>query len=335
MTSARPDDAARALDLLRTGQRFLLCGHVRPDGDCLGGEVALGTVLRKLGKEVTLMNPDGPAPEFDYLVAHHPIHAWKGELPPHDVAVLLDINELSRTGPLAEPLAAAPSKKVVVDHHVPAGEPWWDAAYLDVTASATGLLCWRLARELGVEPDRAIAEAVFTSLVTDTGWFRYSNTDAETVRTAAALVELGVEPWRIYDALYQRRPATEPRALGAVLQRAEYHAQGRLAVVDVPLVQNGAPPLIDSDPVLDHLREVGTVEVVLFLRELEGGVCKLSARSKTDFDVNLLARRFGGGGHKKASGATLQGPLAEVKGALVAAALEGLEGQDAEAEPAR
>lgn len=316
----------RALALLRAGQRFLLVGHVRPDGDCLGGQGALARGLQGLGKSVTILNADPPAAAFDFLTRELPYAVYAGgALPAHDVVVLLDFNELARTGPMAEAIARAPSKKLVIDHHPYEGRPWWDACFVDVTASATGLLVWRILRALGAPLDPLAARAVFTSLVTDTGWFRYSNTDAETLALAGELIALGVDPAALFGALFQRRPAEEPRALAAVLARLEYHAGGRLAVTVQPLGNGGAPALDDGDPVLDILRAVGRVEVVLYLRETEAGSCKLSARSKTAFDVNRLARRFGGGGHVKAAGATLQGSLADARARVVAAAVEMLE----------
>jgi phosphoesterase RecJ-like protein len=320
----------RALALFREGQRFLLVGHVRPDGDCLGSQGALARGLQGLGKEVTILNADAPAPAFDYLTRELPyrVHAG-GPLPAHDVVVLLDFNELARTGPMAEAIARAPSKKLVIDHHPYEGRPWWDACFVDVSASATGLLVWRILRALGAPLDALVARAVFTSLVTDTGWFRYSNTDAETLAMAGELIRLGAEPAALFGALYQRRPADEPRALAAVLARLEYFARGRLAVTVQPLGNGGAPGLDDGDPVLDILRSVEKVEVVLYLRETEAGSCKLSARSKTAFDVNRLARRFGGGGHVKAAGATIRAALADARAEVVAAAVEMLEARGA------
>jgi phosphoesterase RecJ-like protein len=296
---------------------------VRPDGDCLGGQVALARGLLALGKRVVVLNTHAPTPELDYLREDVDFQVFAGApLPEHDVVALLDFNQLSRTGPMEGPIAAASSRKLVIDHHPHEGEPWWDASFVDVSASATGVLVWRILASLGVQPDRGIARGVFTSLVSDTGWFRYSNTDAETLAIASELVALGVEPSQVYGAIHQRRPADEPRAMAGVLGSLAYHAGGRLAVVDQPLGNGGAPPLEDGDPVLDVLRSVEEVDVVLYLREVEPGSCKLSARSKTDFDVNRLARRFGGGGHVKASGATIAGSLAEVRERVVAAALE-------------
>ena len=315
----------RALDLLRVGKRFLLAGHVRPDGDCIGGQAALAHGLQALGKEVVIVNPDGPGRHFDYLYKGAPFQVFDSRsIPEHDVCCLLDINELSRCGGLARHLREASSKKLVIDHHPYEGEPWWDAAYMDSSASATGLLVWRILKQLDVQLDRFAAEAVFTSLVTDTGWFRYGNTDAETMRVAAEMVGLGANPAGIFQKIYQRNEQTEPQAMGRLLDRVEYYAHGRLAVVDQPLSDNETA-LKDGDPVLDLLRAVETVEVVLYVRELEPGLCKLSARSKTLFDVNQLARQFGGGGHVKASGATIKGGLSKVRDDLVRATIEMIE----------
>lgn len=315
----------RALDVLRAERRFLLAGHVRPDGDCVGGQAALARGLQALGKEVVILNPDHPGRRFDYLYEGAPFQVFGSlPIPEHDVCCLLDINELSRCGALAQHLREASSKKVVIDHHPHEGEPWWDAAYMDPAASATGLLVWRILKQLEVQPDRFVAEAVYTSLVTDTGWFRYSNTDAETMSVAAELLGLGVNPASLFQKIYQRNEQTEPQAMARLLERLEYHTHGRLAVIDQPLTDNETM-LKDGDPVLDILRAVETVEVVLYIRELEPGLCKLSARSKTTFDVNQLAREFGGGGHIKASGATIKGRLSKVRDDLVSATIKMME----------
>jgi phosphoesterase RecJ-like protein len=324
----------RALELFRRGKRFLLCGHARPDGDCIGSQAALERALASLGKEVVIVNPDPVEARFEYLTRDCGFETFRGTLPEHDVAVLLDFCELERTGPMAGPLAAAPSKKLVVDHHIHHGEAWWDEAFVDPTAAATGLLVRRIAKALDADLDVAAARGVFTSIVTDTGWFKYSNTDAETLRVASEMVTLGADPNQIYAALFQTRPKIHPVFVGRLLSRAEFLAGDRLAVVDLPLSEGLKSEELDGDDVLDLLRSVKAVEVVLYLRELQDGVCKLSARSKGEYDVNALARQFGGGGHKKASGATIPGTLVEARARVVAAALAGFDGASGTASPA-
>ena len=323
-------EKARALELLSGAQRCVLIGHMRPDGDVVGSQAAMARVLAGLGKDVWVVNPDPPEGRFEYLSRDVTFRTYeRGDLPPHDVAVLLDFSEITRTGAMEAALRRAPSKKVVVDHHIHHGEPWWDERYVDVGAAATGILVRRIARDLGAVIDVVAARGIYTSLVTDTGWFKYSNTDAETFAVASEMVALGVVPSDVYAAIYQSRSRQHPEYVARMLSRLEYFAGERLAVVDQPLADAASPDLVDSDEVLDILRSVKRVEVVLYLREVEKGVVKVSARAKGDYDVNALMRRFGGGGHKKASGATVEGTLADVREKVVAAALVGFAATDA------
>ena len=320
-------EAARqaALELVRGAQRFLLLGHRSPDGDCAGSQAALAGVLESLGKEVWILNPDPLPPSLDHLARARRFGVWRGgPLPVHDVAVALDFSEFSRCGALREPVEAAPSRKLVVDHHPVHGEPWWDAAYLDEQASSTGVLVHRMGRALGGALDAAGALGVFTSLVTDTGWFKYSNTDAESLRVAAEMVELGVDPATLHAQVFQRASRERPLGIGRALGHLCYHAEGRLAVVALPAAREGEPELADGDEVLDLMRAVERVEVALFLRQARNGEIRLSARSKGAVDVDRLARRFGGGGHARASGASLSGDLSQRCAEVVGAALEAL-----------
>lgn len=302
----------------------MLTGHQRPDGDCIGAQAALARLLQARGQQVEILNTDPPEAQYGYLSKHveYGVDAG-GELPDHDLLVLLDCSEISRTGVLEKRFSAAPSKKLVIDHHVLPDVPWWDAAFIDTSAAATGLLVRRIAKALGVALDPIASLGVFTSMVTDTGWFKYSNADAEVFEAAAELVAGGVEPAALFSSIYQRRPAAHPGLVAQVLGSHSYHADGRIAVVSMPLSVVGGAQDFDSEDVLDLLRSVERVEVVLFLRQVSPGLCKLSARSKTSYDVNALARQFGGGGHVKASGASIEGELDAVMARLVAAAEEG------------
>ena len=313
----------RALELLKTARRFILTGHMRPDGDCVGAQAALASCLDRMGSEVTILNPDPIEPRFEYLARHVPFKAWEGEeLPPHDVVVLLDFNEVSRCGRLGEAFTSADSKKLVIDHHISVGDPWWDEAFVDVRASATGLLVHRIHEAIGLDIDFAAAEGIFTSIVSDTGWFKYSNTDAETLRIASDLVELGVEPARLFQAIEQRKKSTHPMLTGKVLSKTKYFAEGRAAIVTQPWCEEAVG--YDSDDVMDCVRSVEGVEIVLFLRELADKTCKLSARSKEWYDVQRLARRFDGGGHERAAGASFDCSLGEACTNLRAAVEEDL-----------
>ena len=320
-TSAQLD----SLELLRASERILLTGHERPDGDCLGSQAALARILNARGQSAFVLNPDPPEARYgevtelaEFLVDDG------GELPDHDLVVMLDGGDLSRTGRLAPRLESASSRKLVVDHHLHEGADWWDGAFIDTSASATGVLVRRIASHLGAEVDAGTARAIFTTLVTDTGWFKYSNTDQETMLIGAEMLGAGVRPAQIFSDLFQREEAEHPRSLSAALARTAYFADGRLAVIDLPLGPDGRSSAADGDAALDILRSVEQVEVALIVREIGPARTKLSARSKGAFNVQRLAHRFGGGGHAKAAGATIEQPLGVARLELVEAAVEQL-----------
>lgn len=313
--------SAEVLAAFRGARTVLLTGHENPDGDCIGAQAALARVLESMGKTVHILNPDPPEAAFDYLSDQVDYGTYSGgEIPEHDLCVLLDISELGRCGGLAGPLGAYASTKLVVDHHVHHGEEWWDMAFVDRSASATGLLVHRLAKALGVELDSVSCHGIFTSLVTDTGWFKYSNTDAETLLIAGEMIARGVQPDRLYASIFQRNPAALPVELGALLNGLKYVGDGKIAMLAAD--PDHGPFESNTDVLHDILRSVETVEIVLFLRQTSDGRIKLSARSKNTWNVNALARRFGGGGHVKASGATLEGPMDKARAALLEAALD-------------
>jgi len=318
-----PTDAqAAAVRLLVDARALLLTGHERPDGDCVGSQAALARVLAARGQRVIVINADPPDPTFAELSEGLDFRVDDGSpLPDHDVVVMLDGGELSRTGALAARLEASDAKKVVVDHHLHDGDAWWDEAFVDTSASATGVLVRRIAAALDVPIDPAAARALFTTLVTDTGWFKYSNTDVETLGIAAEAVGLGVRPAEIYADLFQRQRSDHPRSLAAALARTTYYAEGRLVLVDVPAAESGEAFDFDSDAALDVVRAVEVVEVAIVLREISGGRCKVSARSKGAYDVQRLCSGFGGGGHAKAAGATLDVGLDAAREQVVTRAL--------------
>lgn len=317
-------------DFLRGPRRFLLTGHENPDGDCLGAQVALWHLLRALGQTVHIVNPDPIGRSFDFLQRHTPFgHARAEEpLPPFDAVVLLDCSQLSRVGVLGQRLQQQRPTIAVIDHHVGSEAGDGTLCYVDVKAAATGALVRRLYRELGVPLSPPAAEGVFLSLVADTGWFRYSNADAEVFAMAGELVAAGVDGSRIYDALYRRNHPDSASLLGEALLRHRLRVGGRLAMasLDKSLMERAARADFDTDAVLDPLRSLEGVEVVALLKERYDGSVKCSLRARADVDVQAIAAQFGGGGHKKAAGATMRMPLAAAEVAIENAVERALSG---------
>ncbi|MEZ5963408.1 MAG: DHH family phosphoesterase [Planctomycetota bacterium] len=304
------------LDLLRTRQSFWLSGHENPDGDCIGAQVALFHLLRQLGKDVTILNPDPPQPSLDFVTHDTPFAAYggSGELPAAEVLVLLDCAWIERLGALGREVREhRPAVVAVLDHHVGSEAGDGDVCYVDAAAPSTGSLVHRLYQALSQPVSAPAAEGIFLSLVADTGWFRYSNTTPEVLRTAAAMLEVGVDASLVYDEMFRRNHPDTVALLAHGLGRTERVVDGRyaFAVLDRASMDHSRRVGFDTDAVMEPLRSVAGTEVVALFKELGPNLVKLSLRAVRDVDVQAIAKEFGGGGHKKAAGAQLRMPMAE------------------------
>lgn len=310
MTSAAQEFVA----LLQRSQSFILTGHEHPDGDCVGAQVGLYHLLRDLGKAVQIVLPDAPLRALDFLRQHTPVtvHDATRELPEAEVVVLLDCAELSRLGDLRSAVEARRPTIAVIDHHVGSDRADGEYCFVDETAAASGELVHRLYRRLDRPIGPAAAEGMFVALVSDTGWFRYSNTNARTLQIASELIEAGADAASIYDRLYRRNDPDSVGVLAEGIARSRLLATGRIGMIriDRPLLDRAGRIGVDLDLVMEPLRSVLGIEVVCMLKEVLPDRVKASFRASGDIDVQAIARAFGGGGHKKAAGATINASLA-------------------------
>lgn len=319
------------LELLDKHEAFLISGHVNPDGDCVGTQAALYHLLKSMGKEVAIVNDGKPEKVFDFLEEHTPYQDHKNgaELPEHEVHFLVDCNELSRLGSVGDVAKKLEGKiRVVVDHHVGAEKGDGDHCLCDVGACACGVLIYDLMRKAGAPMTREAAEGIFASIVADTGWFRFSNTDEHALAIAADLVAHGVSPNKVYHRLFMRRSQASVDLISRGLANTRFVENGRVAVLalDNAYVQHAASADFNTDTLLDAMRAVDGVDVVLLLKELGNERVKVSLRASENVDVDGVARLFGGGGHKKAAGAEVPGTLSAVEEKLIAAITETLRG---------
>jgi bifunctional oligoribonuclease and PAP phosphatase NrnA len=328
-TSLTPGKIAAAqavAAILTPGKRICLTTHVNPDGDGLGSEVGLLHLLKSRGVDAVITNPTATPSRFSFLFEDLPgcdrsAHAVK-ELRRADVIVVLDISDLSRLGMLCETVRDAGVPIACVDHHVsdsmlPAGP-----RYMDVTAAATGELIYEIATANGWTITPEVAQALYVALLTDTGGFRFSNTRPRTLRVAADLLETGVDPEQIYLDVYARAPEGRPRLFAEALQTLVVEPQHGLAWVTVPpgAIERLGVSSDDLDGVVEFPRSIEGVRMALLFREAAQGRIKVSLRSVGNVDVAEFAKRFGGGGHRKAAGLSVVGSLTDVQGTVLEAA---------------
>lgn len=296
----------------------LLACHINPDGDTLGSMIALGLGLEEhLGKTVTLLSADGVPAIYDFLPAVDRI-APATERRDFDLAIVLDAGDLTRVGRAREAAESAPLL-IDIDHHVTANA-FGDIRLLDATAAATGEIVYDLLAALGVPLTRPLAEALLCALLTDTGSFRFLNVTPRTLRIAAEMVAAGASPDRIAEQVFENKPFAAQKLLGRALDSMRRSPDGRIAwthITQADFAETGGTDQ-DTEGIVSAVRAVRGTDVALFLREMPSGRLRVSLRSRDPFDVSQVAQRFGGGGHRLASGCTLDGPLAEAEARLVA-----------------
>jgi bifunctional oligoribonuclease and PAP phosphatase NrnA len=345
--SLSPEKAALAKTfaaVLRPGQRVCITTHVNADGDGLGSEVGLVHLLRGQGIDAVITNPTPTPPRFGFLFDDLPgvdrtPEAVK-ELRRADLIIVLDISDLTRLGMLIEPVRDRGVPVACVDHHVSTGILPPGPRYVDPDAAATGELVFELAKGNNWPVTQAVARALYVAILTDTGGFRFSNTRPRTLRVAADLLETGVDPERIYLEVYARAPEGRPRLFAEALQTLVVEPEYGLAWVTVPpgAIERLGVSSDDLDGVVEFPRSIEGVRMALLFREIAQGRVKVSLRSVGDVDVAAFAKPYGGGGHTKAAGLSLQGSLAEVQATVLKAAREYLGtdgGQDSPVEKSR
>lgn len=323
--------AARTFaEALKPGLNVCITTHVNPDGDGLGSEVALVHLLRARGLKPVITNPTPTPPRFSFLFqdlpgVDHTSDAVK-EIRKADLLIVLDISDLSRLGMLQEAVRERGVPVGCVDHHISVGTLPPGPRYVDPTASATGELIAELAVANGWTIDPPIARALYVAILTDTGGFRFSNTTPRVLRVAAELLERGVDPEEIYLEVYANAPEGRHRLLGEALQTLVVEPEHGLAWITVPpgAIQRWQVTADDLDGVVEYPRSIEGVRLALLFREIAQGRIKVSCRSVGDVDVAEFAHQFGGGGHRKAAGLSVEGSLGEVQGKVLEAARQWL-----------
>ena len=320
------------LELLDGARSVVITTHANADGDGAGSEVALAAFLRARGAEAWIVNAT-PFPESCAFLLPDP--AWvvpatseeaSRRCREADLAVVLDTAEVPRIGRVKALIRELP--KVVIDHHPRGKRPIEGLVFRDTTACATGALVFELIERAGGPWNEAIARALYMAVLTDTGGFRFTNTNPACFRVAARLVELGAAPEELYRAAYGRFRPRRFELLRESLATLTVHESGRLAWMTVPkdAYDRLGATVGDLEGFVDVPREVAGVEVAMLFRTTADGRIKVSLRSLPPVDVNVIAVELGGGGHVRAAAAVVGGPLEKAVERVVRRAEEGLGG---------
>lgn len=297
---------------LRRASSVVVCGHVRPDGDAIGSALGMTLALREVGIPAvpTLANRESAPSTYDFLPGFG-LFVAPEQLEAPQVFVAVDSPNSERLG-IAEDLMRGAETVIVIDHH-PDAQPFGQIAVLDPKAAATGQLVWGFARSLVESPSADVALCCYVGLMTDTGRFSYDNTCSSAFRDAAEMVEAGVEPAEASRLVYQSRSKASLDIEARAMCRLTVVNDGRVGyawVTDEDFADLGVLPE-EAESLPDAVRVLGGIEVAFLMRQA-GDEVRVNLRAKTGFDVGAVARNFGGGGHRAASGLTFQGTMAEL-----------------------
>ncbi len=327
----RVSAARQMARLFSPNTRVVLTTHVNSDGDGLGSEVGLWHLLHRRGCIVSITNPTPIPDRLRFLVpegADASANAAK-EIAKADAIVVLDISDLGRLGDLGAAVRESGVPVACIDHHVSPGSLPDGPRLVAPEATATAELVHDLAVTLGWEIPADAARALYVGLLTDTGGFRFSNTTPRCLRIAGSLLERGLDPESIYEQVYASAPEGRVRLLGEVLTTLVVEPEIGLAWVTVPpgAIEKHGATADDLDGIVEHPRSIAGVRMALLFRPIAGGKVKVSFRSMGSVNVAELAHQFGGGGHAKASGASVEGPLADAQVKVLEAARRHLNGR--------
>ncbi|MBQ4188028.1 MAG: bifunctional oligoribonuclease/PAP phosphatase NrnA [Firmicutes bacterium] len=322
----RSEFARQLLRFMTRHERFVISGHVRPDGDAVGACTALALALKAMGKEALLCF-DGDPSRYTRILASVPALPSGVEIRQagdcfttgHDFAfIMVDCSEPERTGRAKDAILYA-SSSLSVDHHV-TGVEAADFSYCEPHTSSACQILYSLFKLAGIEISKEIASALFVGLAYDTGGFRHNNVNAESMAMAADLITAGADSSFLMNYLFYTHSFAEEKALAAAVEKAKLHSGGILisglsnADFDKIGVSGKA-----ADGVVGKLTEIEEAKVVCFLRETEDGGVRVNMRSKCEVNVARIASSYGGGGHVLAAGCTVYEPMMLVKQHLLEA----------------
>jgi len=310
--------AVRKLDalveLIQGHRRFLLTTHRDPDGDGLGAEAALAAGLRQLGKTVAVLNNEPTPDQYVFLDREGLFHPYQPSrhrdlIAAMEVAIILDGARPERTGRLGKALVRFRGRTVVLDHHPGGG--WADTEIIEPQACSTTELVYLLLERLGVDITPRMAEALFTGVLADTDGFHNLNTTPRAHRLAARLLEAEADAERVRQAVFASWPLTRLRLQADFLRSLHTRHQGRLiwGVVDRQALRRWRQTPAAVEGFVEHALTVRGTELSILFLEDPAGVVRVSFRSRGRVRVDGLARSLGGGGHERAAGARVPGPL--------------------------
>jgi phosphoesterase RecJ-like protein len=312
----------RIIDQLQKSQSVLVASHANPDGDAIGALLATGLALKAMYKDVHMYNQSAIPAVYRFLPAVNLISQQMDDIKKYDTIVVLDCGSMQRVGAKATEFRKC---RVIIniDHHM-TNTQFGDLRLIDANACATAEIVYRLIKKLGVTFDCPIATAIYTGILTDTGSFRFSNTNQQAFTICADMIASGANAYEVAQNVYGHYSLGRIKLLNLALDSLEISANGKLSIMSLTqdMLDMTHTQAEDIDGIINYARRIEDVKVAALIHEVAGNGRErrqyhVSLRSDGDVNVALIAAQFGGGGHASAAGFSVEAALPELKEKII------------------
>ena len=295
---------------LLEAKRIAIISHKNPDGDTLGSQLALGGALKELGKDVVLYNKDKVASKFNFIAGADQVAQYHDGMELPETVVFVDCAEPQLAGFTVEDDVLMGKTIINIDHHA-SNKHYGKWNYVISTAGANCQNIYHVIGAIGGTITKEIATALYTGLSTDTGNFMFDNVSSETLRIAADLKDIGANTDAVRLKLYESSSKKKIEMLKYILNNLHISADGQYAWSSIShqMIEELQPESTDIDGLINNIKDIEGVEIAILFRGVEANRTKASLRSKVWADVNQIAGMFGGGGHVRASGVSINGDV--------------------------
>ena len=316
------------VNIINEGKKFIITTHLFSEGDAIGTELALKRFLCGLNKDAVIVNNEALPAVYRCFDTDRDVKFLRNKdvninLNDFDAIFIVDVADWSQLGDFADMIKASSITKICIDHH--ASNPGYaDINVIDKDASSAGELIFDLITFMNGEITLEVATPLYLSIATDTGWFKFSNTSAKALKACSDLIKVGVKSEIIYEQLFQTKQMSYLKLLNLALGILRPECDGKVVWTKLTkeMVKSSGVPFVDTDVIIDLVRAVKEVEVVIIFREIGDRKTKISFRSKHTVDVAKLASDFGGGGHVRAAGASINEPIDTAIGNVISGVRE-------------
>lgn len=302
--------------LIKSNDNFAIASHTSPDGDSIGAMLALYTILSSLGKKVDVFVEDTPPYKYSFLPKFEELKICNnsGE---YSCLFVLDCGDKERLGK-CEDLIDRAKRVINIDHHI-SNNMFGHLNIVDPNASSTGELIYQILKLNGFEISKDIAACLYTSIITDTGGLKYSNTTSVTLSIVGDLINTGIDFSEISSFIYNRRSISQIKLMSMVTQTLEMHMDNKVSMLTLTrnMLDECSANDEEAEEFINIARDIDGVQVAVFIKEKDQLIYKISLRSKKLVDVRKVAEEFGGGGHIRAAGCTIEGNINEIKKKLI------------------